>query len=72
NLNLARLPVPPHPHILFAVGLGPDDVYYYSQTANKCQAFSAKNAKLFYIFVNMRKNFVKTSKRAAPKLAFAP
>jgi len=54
------------------VGRGPDDVYYYNGWQKKCQAFSAKNAKLFYIFVNMSKNCAKTSKRAAPKLAFAP
>ena len=37
-LSPLRLPVPPHPHILFAAGRGPDDVYYYNGWQKKCQA----------------------------------
>jgi len=38
----------------------------------KCQAFSAKKSKLFYIFVNNCKINVKSSKQNVLPLAFAP
>jgi len=38
----------------------------------KCQAFSAKKSKLFYIFVNNYKINVKSSKQNVLPLAFAP